>query len=94
MQQNYKLESSFNAVVLFEISVDVADWSYLIIYGKHINGYYCCIPNHNIGCEMTSPDRLEYNSDKLIDCGMECNIAKSIAVAIKEYSEVLGLDNH
>lgn len=82
---NAKIESIFNANVLFEISVSVCDGSYLVIYGEHINGYFCCIPNWGWCCEMTDPNDTCYNADRLQqNCGANSNVATGIAEAIKE----------
>lgn len=78
----YKENSRHNAIIMFESSIDIGDWSYLIIFGKHINGYFCAIPNHNISCEMTEPERVIDNFHYLLKAGVDEHIAKSIATAI------------
>lgn len=60
-----------------------SDKGYLLIYGKHINGYYCCIPNWSVGCEMSSSESTGYNRDKLIECGINEDDAIQLAKAIK-----------
>lgn len=52
---NYKIERKFKATALCEFSVTIGGFSYLVIFGKHINGYYCCVPNFGWGCEMAEP---------------------------------------
>lgn len=78
----FKIEQKFNATVLNEYSVAIGGWTYLVIYGRHINGYFCCIPNWKIGCEMSDPNEVAYNCDKLIDCGMKQDVAKELAESI------------
>ena len=34
---DYKFETEFKASVVFECNIAVGGWTYLIIYGKHIN---------------------------------------------------------
>lgn len=80
---NFKIESKFKAEVLFESSIAIGDWSYLVIYGKHINGYFCCLPGWHWGCEMAKPEEVAYNKDKLIECGASVKVATAIAEAIK-----------
>ena len=75
------------ASVLFEISVEVRGDFYLVIYGKHINGYFCCIPNWCIGCEMAEPDDIFYNTEKLLGAGAPEYSAKDIAKSIKKAVE-------
>ncbi len=82
----YKITSEFKASVLFEIDVNTDGSSYLVIFGKHINGYFCCIPNWKIGCEMTSPSNIDYNMDKLKACGLSKGVSLGIARAICEQS--------
>lgn len=80
-----KIVVRYDAYVLFEIGVDVGGNHYLVIYGKHINGYFCCIPNWNVSCEMADPFDVFYNRSKLVDdtcIGM--NAADAIAKAIRE----------
>lgn len=84
---NAKIQASYPAQVHFEISVTIAGESYLIIYGEHINGNFCCVPDRGWGCEMTEPSDLYYNSSKLQSCGAKKEIADSISKAIKEFYE-------
>ncbi len=83
--QEFSIGRSYLAKVLFEISVDTGGNNYLVIYGKHVNGYFCCIPNWHVGCEMAEPSDVFYNRSKLVDdacIGM--NAADALAHAIKE----------
>ena len=86
-----KIENIFNASVIFEASIAVRDYSYLIIYGKHINGYYCCVPGWNWGCEMADPDSVAYNIDKLVACGATNEVAQALAEAINTITKNLNL---
>jgi hypothetical protein len=68
--------------ILFEHSISYNDLSYLVIFGMHINGGFICIPNHNIGCEAADIEgSIEFNTNKLIKCG----VGKGAAAAIAEY---------
>ena len=82
---SHKLESSFDVNSLFEISIDVNGFSYLVIMGHHINGYYICIPNYNIGTEAGDPSSVGFNTDKLIEAGLSSEVARDIAEEISEY---------
>lgn len=81
-----KIESIYKAKVIFEFSLAISGISYLVIFGQHINGYWCCVTNHGWGCEMTSPCDTRYNRDKLISCGATKQEAIEIANAIQEMS--------
>lgn len=80
----FEIESRFEASVKCEFSVAIGDWSYLVIYGKHINGYFCCVPSWKWGCEMAGPTQVNYNSEKLVECGADPEVAQCIALAIQD----------
>lgn len=79
----FKIETVFDANVSFEFNVAIGGWTYLVIYGNHINGGFCCVPNWKWGCEMAGPREVAYNRDKLIDCGAPEEVATEIAKAIE-----------
>lgn len=84
---DFKIEANYNANVLFETSVAVNGQSYLVIYGEHINGNFCCIPGYGWGCEMAEPSDVFYNSRSLSNCGAPEEIAQALAKAIEEHSK-------
>lgn len=84
---DFKIEANYNANVLFETSVAVNGQSYLVIYGEHINGNFCCIPGYGWGCEMAEPSDVFYNSRSLSNCGAPGEIAQALAKAIEERSK-------
>lgn len=81
---NYKVISRHEVGNVIEFTMDIGDWSYLVIYGKHINGYFCAVPNWGVGCEMSKSDSIAYNATKLATNGIEYGSAKAIAEAIRE----------
>ncbi len=83
----FKIQREYAVNALFESDVAVDGSSYLVIYGKHINGYYCCIPNWNLGCEMGTPDYISYNTEKLVGVGVSEPIAYQIAKSIQHMCE-------
>ena len=83
---NYKISGNHPAEVIFEITVDVNGNSYLVIYGKHVNGGFCCIPNWGVSCEMGDPGDTFYNAEALQRCKISENYAKAIANAIRDRS--------
>ena len=81
------INAEYEAYVSFEISVDYGGYNYLLIYGKHINGYFCCVPGWKWGCEMAEPGDVTYNAEKLRGAGAGRDVAKALAKAIRERSE-------
>lgn len=84
---DFKLETNYNANVLFETSVAVNGQSYLVIYGEHINGNFCCVPAYGWGCEMAEPSEVFYNSRSLVNCGAPKDVADALAKAIAQRSK-------
>ena len=79
----------YNAEVIFERDIAACGYSYLTIYGKHVNGYFCCILNHKISCEMSEPCDTFYNFERLTAAGIEVMSAEIIANEIKKIAEAL-----
>lgn len=77
----------FNASVIFEAGINTNGSYFLTIFGKHANGYFCCIPNWSKGCEMAEPEDVYYNSCKLIEAGFSKTVAKNIALQIREITK-------
>ena len=81
----FKIENIFKAKTIFEANIAIGGCTYLVIFGEHINGAFCCVPNWGWGCEMSSdPKDIAYNCEQLIQCGASPEVAKEIAKAIKE----------
>lgn len=81
-----KIEKVYKVSADFEISLSYNGFSYLVIYGKHINGYFCCVPGWKYGCEMAEPSDIYYNTLKLVECGADPDEANAIADAIYDYA--------
>lgn len=79
---DYRIGAIYPTEALFEISVDINGNNYLVIYGSHINGGFCCIPNWNIACEMGEPTDTFYNAEALRRCKVSKTYAKAISEAI------------
>ena len=68
---------------IVEISVDSNGFNFLVIFGKHINGYFIAIPNHNICVEASAAKDTFYNIERLIGvAGLNETEASDIANAI------------
>lgn len=81
----------YEAHVIFETSFDLNGWNFLLIYGKHANGYFCCFPGWGAGSEMAEPCDTYYNTEKLKLCPVKeiRDNAKGIARKILEISKSL-----
>ena len=79
---SYQIKAMYSGTVRFEISVDVDGNNYLVIFGEHINGLFCCIPIHGISCEMAYPTETGFNTEALCGRGVPYNSAAAIADAI------------
>lgn len=66
--------------IYFEHSIDDENWSYLVIFGYHINGAFIAIPNWKICVEASD---LEYNENKL--ALMEAGLDESKATTVSNY---------
>lgn len=72
------------AVAFCRVSVDADGLNFNVIYGNYENGHFCCIPNHGIGCDLSSPADTFYNTEALQRHGLSAVAAKTIAAAIME----------
>lgn len=84
---DYTIQSTYPVEALFEFSVDTDGLNFLVIYGKHINGGFCCIPNWQISCEMSEPSDTFFNAEALQRAGLSGHCAKAISQAIREISQ-------
>lgn len=71
----------------FETILNEDGYSYHLIYGKHLYGYYLVIPDWNIGCEMSHYNDVFWNKESLIKAGLSVKKASIISVRLKEMIE-------
>ena len=82
---NNNILNIYDVTDVKEFSIDIGDFNYLVIYGWHINGYFCAIPTRNRICEIGNPDEVEYNKRNIfMECGVNPDVATAIAEAIRE----------
>lgn len=81
---SFKLGRQYEASAFFNALFSINGEFYAVIYGEHINGYFCCIPDHGIGCEMAEPEDVFYNTRSLVSGGLDRNTAKCISESIKQ----------
>lgn len=87
-EPKFKIIAYHKADIVCEFTVETDGLSYLVIYGQHINGGFCAIPNHGIACEMSVPEDTYYNYEALNRSGINKNDARAIAMAIKEAANI------
>ena len=69
----------------YEFPMDYEGFSYLVVFGKHINGWFISMPKNNVSCEAADPLDVTYNRANLIEKGnLEGDFALLIANMIKE----------
>lgn len=77
------MKTMFKASVIFEAIICVNGYRFLTIYGHHVNGYFCCIPNWKLCCEMAEAEDVYYNTMKLKGCGIDEETAVRLADEIR-----------
>lgn len=82
------LENDFTKTcsIYFEHNVCVGGYSYLLIFGHHINGAFISIPNWKICCEASDLQyQKDYNADKMISAGLDIEVADALASYISTW---------
>ena len=73
----------------YEVKLYLNGGSYHLIFGRQINGWFLCIPNHQIGVELAHPSNQLWNQGSLEEAGMETNEASMIACVLREISQYI-----
>ena len=73
----------------YEVKLYLNGGSYHLIFGRQINGWFLCIPNHQIGVELAHPSDQLWNQGSLEKAGMAISEASTIAYALKEISQYI-----
>ena len=83
-----EIQSDYEEFEVHEISVDCSNgYSYLIIYGQHVNGWFIALPSWKKCVEAANPINYQYNTEKLSDVFNNADIGKALAMAVKEHWE-------
>lgn len=80
-----EVKRTYIATAKEELSIDWNGHNFLVIIGKHINGWYIAIPNWNVCTEAGNPIDGFYNREKLASALNDANAGVAIADAITEY---------
>lgn len=88
---DFKIRTTYSVENAHEFSVDSNGYSFLIIYGRHINGWFISIPNWSFSTEAASPADAFYNTEKLRMSDIEGirDAADSLAYAIRFHYEAM-----
>lgn len=60
-----EINAIYEVCNVHEISVDIGGFSYLVIYGQHINGWFISIFNKNVCIEAAQPEDIGYSAERL-----------------------------
>lgn len=72
--------------IYFAHSIENTSYSYMVIFGYHINGAFIAIPNWNI-CIEASDYPSNYNYNKLITAGLTPMSANTVSSYINTWLE-------
>lgn len=72
------------AKIIFEHDLQFNGYSYLVIFGSHINGGFINIPNWNIGTKASKEGSIIYNAEQLTKAGLDEPTAWTIAQHISD----------
>lgn len=70
---------------IHHIGIDYNGNYYSVIFGRYINGGFCCIPNFGVGCELSNFSDILWNAESLSRALKSKRTAKVIAMAIAEF---------
>ncbi len=79
------IKSSYHVSETNEMSMDWKGNNYLVIYGKHINGWFIAVPNWECSTEAGHPSDTFYNTERLSKVLGSAEAAKVMAEAVKEH---------
>ena len=73
----------------YEANLSLNENSYHLIFVRHSNGWFLCIPNHQIGVELAHPSDRFWNQESLEHAGISTFEARAIADTLKELSHYI-----
>ena len=75
----------------YEFNVHATGGSFNVVLGHYIWGKYICIPNWNVGCDISTLADSFWNRNRLEEAGLSKNNATSITEALEKISEFMTL---
>ncbi len=73
----------------YEATLEISGLSYHLLFGRHINGWFICIPNWKIGAELAHPSDFFWNRESILRTGSRKDDALYIAAALSELSNYI-----
>ena len=67
--------------VPYEATVFVFEKSFHLIFGYQSNGMFLCVPNANLGCELSRLTDVNWNIDAILDREQRVNYEEATALA-------------
>ena len=64
----YEIENVYPSESINEFSVAINGLSYLVIFGRHVNGGFCALPRNGVSCELSAHDDfgdIGYNTESI-----------------------------
>lgn len=83
----YKITHTFSFdgdSMITEFQIEIENNKLLVIYGRHINGYFIALPQVNISCEALRAEDIKKNTIYLAQAGIRSDYAQAICSAISE----------
>jgi len=88
-----RLEGTITTINLdqapYEAVLEISGYSYHLIFGRQINGWFICVPNWNIGAELAHPSDIFWNKTSLSNAGAGKRNAHYISAALAELGAYL-----
>lgn len=84
---DYKIKNAYEITKNYEFFIDWNGFNFLIIYGKHKNGWFIAIPNWNVCTEEGEPSDVAYNDTKIAQTHIQKIAPMYLAQAITEHWE-------
>lgn len=73
----------------YEADFEIDGFSYHLIFGPQINGWFLCVPNWNIGAELAHPSDTFWNFESISRSGTKKSTAHYISEALSEIIEFI-----
>lgn len=85
MKDLYKNDFTYSTSIVFEHEIQFNGYSFLVIFGRHVNGGFIAIPNWGICCEASADGSYLYNTEKLNSTGLDLKSSETIARYISDF---------
>lgn len=84
MQYEITQHFTFTNIYPHEFMIKIENQNILVIFGRHVNGYFMAFPQLNISCEAAAPSAISKNTVYLTQAGIRSDYAYCISQAIRE----------